>query len=44
MSILGIDWNGDGNIDFTDTAVDAMLIEEMEENDDVSLFDNEEDD
>lgn len=44
MSILGIDWNGDGNIDFTDTAVDAMLIEEMDENDDVSLFDNEEDD
>lgn len=43
MSILGIDWNGDGNIDFTDTAVDAMLIEEMDENDDVSLFDNEED-
>lgn len=31
MSIFGIDWNGDGAINFEDTAVDCMILNELEE-------------
>lgn len=41
MSIFGIDWNGDGDINFTDTAIDCMLLDELEQDD--NDLDNEDD-
>ncbi len=33
MSILGIDWNGDGRLDEMDLAMDMLILDEMEEED-----------
>lgn len=47
MSIFNIDWNSDGKIDSFDTAMDFMLIDDLEREEkrqneeDYDFFDNE---
>lgn len=33
MSIFDIDWNDDGKLDFMDTAIDCMIIDELDKED-----------
>lgn len=39
MSIFDIDWNNDGKLDFVDTAIDCMIIDDIEEDDNEVNFD-----
>lgn len=44
MSIFGIDWNNDGNIDFQDTVMDCIILDQLdnEEKDEADFdFDDE---
>lgn len=34
MSIFDIDWNNDGTVDYKDTVIDSLILDELEEDDD----------
>lgn len=36
MSIFDIDWNGDGKVNFEDTAMDCIILSQLEENENES--------
>ena len=44
MSIFGIDWNGDGNIDFSDTAIDAIILSNLKKEEESSSDDDDDSD
>lgn len=44
MSIFGIDWNGNGKLDFVDEAMDFMFLNEFLDGDEGENSDGEEDD
>lgn len=33
MSIFDIDWNNDGTVDYKDTVIDSLILDELEEDD-----------
>lgn len=39
MSIIDFDWNNDGELDYKDTIIDCMIIDEMESDEDENSFD-----
>lgn len=39
MSIFDIDWNNDGTVDYKDTVIDSLILDELEEDDEKDSFD-----
>lgn len=39
MSIFDIDWNNDGTVDYKDTIIDSLILDDLEEDDERYTFD-----